>query len=171
MGYLDIWKTLEGMIASLRGKGKEIPTEVMSDLKAARTLIRIFKADGDREEVVQKIEEYLNKLESYVVFEEEKESGTEHVDDMLKRLVEARKTSEPDEKEAHFVFDIPRDEKWIRVRPTAELTIEKLRTLAGESEVKNKLQNDGSLLVYGKNDRIGAFIKKMATKYGLKTEK
>ena len=171
MGYLAVWKTLEEMITSLRAKGKEIPTEVMSDLKATRTLIRIVKTDGSSEDIVQKVEEYLNKLESYVVSEAEKESGSEYVNDMLKRLVEARKTSEPDEKEEHFAFDIPRDKNWIRVKPTAELTIEKLQTLAGESEVKHKVQNDGSLLVYGKNDRIGAFIKKMATEYGLKTEK
>jgi hypothetical protein len=51
------------------------------------------------------------------------------------------------------------------------LSLEKLALLAGKSKLSYKIQNDGFLLVYGENECIKEFVKKMATKYGLKAKK
>jgi hypothetical protein len=172
VGYFDVWRILEEIVADFRKRGKEIPVEVMEDLKSARTMMRILKADSNREDTVQKIEEYIRNLESYLVSEGQKQFGTEYVDEKLKRLSEARgKTSEEEVEEVQFVFGVPRGHKWVRARPTAELSIEKLKLLAEESGLLHRTQNDGSLLVHGKDEGVKGFVKKMTTEYGLKTEK
>jgi hypothetical protein len=172
MEYLAVWKVLEEMIADFRKRGIAIPAEIMSDLKSARTMITILKADTSRGETVQKIEEHLRAVESYLVSGGQKVLGTEYVDEWLRRLDEAsREPLEEEEEEKWFIPGVPREQKWIRVKPIDELSLEKLALLAGKSKLSYKIQNDGFLLVYGENECIKEFVKKMATKYGLKAKK
>jgi hypothetical protein len=172
MGHLDVWKILEEMITDFRKRGITIPAEVMSDLKSAKTMITILKADTSHGETLQKIEEHLGSVESYLISEGQKKFGTEYVDEWLRRLDKAgREISEECEEEKRFIPGIPREHKWIRVKPTDELPLEKLKLLAEKSKLSYKTQNDGYLLVYGEGDCIKEFVKKMATKYGSKTKK
>jgi len=172
MGYLAAWKVLEEMIADFREKGIATPSEVMSDLKSAKTLINVLKADPCRADTSQKIEEYLLNVESYLVSEGEKRFGTEYVQGWLKRLDEASQKPFDEVKEAAKFFPgLPREQKWIRVKSSTELPIEKLKVAAEESNLSYNVQNDGCLLVYGEDERIKEFVKKMATKYGLETGK
>jgi len=172
MGYLAAWKVLEEMITNFRKRGIIAPAKIMSDLRSAKTLINVLKADPSRADTSQKIEEYLLNVESYLVSEGQKLFGTEYVDEWLKRLDEkGRKIFEEKEEETRFIPGLPREQKWIRVKPSAELPIEKLKVLTEESSLSYNVQNDGCLLVYGKDERIKDFVKKMTTKYGLKAEK
>ncbi|MEM2393621.1 MAG: DUF2096 family protein, partial [Candidatus Bathyarchaeia archaeon] len=66
MGYLTVWKVLEEMITDFRRRGVAVPKEVIGDLKYARTLINVLKADPSSLETSQRIEEYLNNIESYL---------------------------------------------------------------------------------------------------------
>jgi len=173
MGYLAAWKVLEEMIADMRKKAVAIPDEILSDLKSAKTLISILKADPSRIDTSQKIEEYLLHIESYVVSAGQK-FGQKYVDGWLKRLDEASvkpHAEEESEEETRFIPGLPREKKWIRVKPTAELSIERIRALAEESALSCSVQNDGFLLFYGKDEAIKEFVKKMATEYGFKAEK
>ena len=80
MGYLDTWKILEEMITDFREKGRVVPAKIMDDLKSARTMIRILKADASCGETAQKIDEYLGSVESYLVSEGEKIFGATYAD-------------------------------------------------------------------------------------------
>lgn len=166
MGYLASWKVLEEMIADFRKKGAAVPSEILSDLKSARTLINVLKADPTCTDTSQKIEEYLLNIESYLVSEGQKIFGTAYVEEWLKRLDEASRKSphEEEEEETRFIPGIPREHKWIRVKPSAELSVEKLKALAEESKLSYTLQSDGCLLVYGNDENIKEFVKKMAKK-------
>jgi hypothetical protein len=172
MGYVAAWKVLEEMITDFRKKRVAVPTEIVGDLRSAKTLISVLKADVSRVDTSQKVEGYLLHVESYLVSEGQKLFGAEYVEEWLKRLDEAsRKTSEEEEEETRFVPGIPREYKWIRVKPSGELPTGKLKLLADESQLLYKVQNDGCLLVYGEDERIKDFVKKMATKYGSRAEK
>jgi len=172
MGYLAGWKVLEEMVTDFRKRGVGIPAKIMSDLRSAKTLINILKADPSRIDTSQKIEEYLLNVESYLFSEGQKTFGTEYVEEWLKRLDEAsKKPFEEEEEEIRFIPGIPREHKWIRVKPSTDLPIEKLKVLAEESSLSYNVQNDGCLLVYGKDVCIKEFVKKMATKQRLKTKK
>jgi hypothetical protein len=172
MGYLAAWKVLEKMITDFRKKGVVVPAEIISDLKSAKTLINVLKADPSHVDTSQKIGEYLLNVESYLVSEGQKMFGTGYVEEWLKQLDEANKRIlEKEEEETKFIPGVPREHKWIRVKPSTELSIEKLKTLAEESRLSYNVQNDGCLLVYGKDSHIKEFIKKIATKHGFKTGK
>lgn len=172
MGYLSVWKVLEEMATDFRKKGITLPANVISSLRHAKTLINVLKADPSCIDTEQKIEEYLRRVESSLVSEGQKTLGTDYVEKWLKRLDEAsRKIYEEEKEEARFIPGLPREHKWIRVKPSTELPVEKLKTLAKETGLSCTLQNDGYLLVYGEDGCIKDFVKKMATKYGLKAGK
>ncbi|MGB9675620.1 MAG: DUF2096 family protein [Candidatus Bathyarchaeales archaeon] len=166
MGYLSAWKVLEEMIAEFRKRGLPTPPEVISDLKSAKTLINILKADPTCTEKSQKIEEFLMKVESYLASEGQKKFGAEYVETWLRRVDEAMQKPHEEEEEAEtrFVPGLPREHKWIRVKPSSELPIEKLKRLAEESNLSYEMQSDGCLLVYGEEARIKDFVKKSSCK-------
>jgi|Deesub1362A_J573_1020465.scaffolds.fasta_scaffold00420_4 hypothetical protein len=172
MGYLAAWKILEEMIIEFRKKGVEIPSKVMNNLKSARTMIKILMADPCRGETMQKIEEYLGNVESYLISEGQKKFGVQYVDKWLQKLDKANKEIvKEEEKAARFVPGIPKENKWIRIKPTSELPIEKVKEMAEQSNLSYNIQNDGCLVVYGKDSQIKEFVKKMATKYEAKARK
>jgi len=171
MGYSAAWKVLEEMIMDFRKKGITVPRDIISNLRHAKTLINVLKADPSHLETSQKVEEHLRSVESYLVSEGQKRFGTAYVEEWIKRLDEASmKVFEEEEKETRFVSGVPREQKWIRVKPSAELPIEGLKALANELNLSHNLQDDGCLLVYGKEQPIKDFVKKMTAKYSLKAE-
>ena len=164
---MAVWKALEEMIIEFRKKGLPVPVTVMNDLKSARTMIKIVNVDEGRGETIQKIEEYLGNVESYLVTEAQEKFEPEYIDEWLRRLEEAScETCEKKEKEARFISGLPRDQKWIRVEPLASLPLEKLKQLTEESNLSSRLQDDGRLLVYGKAEDIKEFVKKMTEQAG-----
>ncbi|MEM3553743.1 MAG: DUF2096 family protein [Candidatus Bathyarchaeia archaeon] len=170
MGYLAVWKVLEEMITDLKKKGTVVPADILNDLRNARTLINVLKADPTRLETSQKIEEYLNNVEAYLISEGQR-FGDKYIEGWVKRLEEASRKVFDEEEETRFVPGLPRDQRWIRIKPSEEMPIETLKALAGELNLSFEVQSDGFLLVYGEDERLKDFVKKMATKYGFKPEK
>jgi hypothetical protein len=167
MGYSNVWKILEELIADFRKKGVIVPAEIMNDLKSAKTLINVLRADPSNIDTSQKIDGYLLNVESHLVSEGQRMFGTEYAEKWLRRLDEARKISpEKEQTETKFVPGVGHGHTWIRVKPSAELPIEKLKTLAEESHLSFNVQDDGCLLVYGEDGRIKEFIKKTAKNIG-----
>ncbi len=172
MGYLAVWKVLEEMVTDFRKRRVTVPTGIISDLRHSKTLINVLRSDPSRLETSQRIEEYLRSVESYLVSEGQKKFGKGYVEDWIKRLDEASsKIIEEEEKETRFIPGLPRTQKWIRIEPSDELPIEGLKSLADELNLSYKVQDDGFLLVYGKNGDIKDFVKKMTIRYGFKTRK
>jgi hypothetical protein len=162
MGYLAAWEVLEEMSTDLRKKGATVPAKIMSDLKNAKSLINTLVADPSRIDTVQRIEEYLQSLEVYLVSEGECKFGAEYVEKWLEKLNNAGKKPDGEgEDKTRFVVGAPRDRQWIRVQPTDDLPAGKIETLADESNLTFEKQHDGSLLIYGKDDRLKEFVKKI----------
>jgi len=171
MGYLAAWKVLEEMITDFRKRGITVPGEIVSNLRHAKTLINVLGADPTRLDTSQKVEGHLLSIESYLVSEGQKNFGNSYVEQWLERLNEAgSKVVEEEEKETKFISGVPREQKWICVKPSAELPIEGIKALADELNLSFNLQNDGCLLVYGEDRSIKIFVKKMTAKYGCKAE-
>ena len=168
MDYLSTWKVLEEMIKDFRKKGLTIPAKIMNDLKSAKIMLKILKEDQTHGETLQKTDFYLGTVESYLVSEGQKQFGAEYADEWLKHLNEASRMSEEEKTEIRFVSGLPREHKWIRVKPSTELPIEKLKMLIEELSLSYAVQKDGYVLVYGKDTSIKDFVKKMATKHRTK---
>jgi len=170
MGYLAVWKVLEEMTTDFRRRGVTVPSNVIDYLKYARTLINVLKADPSRLETVQKIEECLNNVESYLISEGQR-FGDKYVEEWIRKLEEASRRIDEDEGVSRFVPGLPREQRWVRVKPSEEMPLETLKSLAEDLNLSHEVQSDGYLLVYGEDQRVKEFVKKMATKYGLKAEK
>jgi hypothetical protein len=170
MGQLAVWRVLDEMVMEFRQRGLTVPQNVMDDLKSALTMMKIGDVDKSMGETAPKIEEYLSNVESYLITEAQKRYETKYIDEWLRRIDEAGyetcgtcNTCETEKKqESRFVSGLPRDQKWVRVEPT-ELPIETLKELANQADLSSRTEKDGHLLVFGKDEDVKNFIKKMAS--------
>ncbi|MCW3996865.1 MAG: DUF2096 domain-containing protein [Candidatus Bathyarchaeota archaeon] len=164
MGHsMASWKLLEDMMIELKKKGVAIPPHVINDLRSAKSMILLGCNEDSRGEVYQKAEEFSANVEAFLVTEAQKVLGSEQVDLWLRRLEEANaETCEVQSKEADkFITGVPRDQKWIRVEPTGDLTLELVEQAAKENNLQVKHQENGRIVVYGQPQDIKVFLKKI----------
>jgi len=171
MGYEAVWKVLEEIVIELRKKDLETPSNVMNDLKSAKILMKVLEAsESDRGETAPKIEQYLGSVEAYLVTEAQKTFPPARIDAWLRRIEEANcdicqtctaETAKTEKTETHFITGVPRDQKWIRVKPLTNLPAGKLKQLAEETSLSVREEQDGHLIIHGKPESIKRFVKKM----------
>lgn len=165
MDYMAVWKVLEEIIIEFRKKGVTIPHNIMNDLKSAKVMINIMDVDEGRGETASKIEQYLGSVEAYLVTAAQKTFEPARIDGWLRRLEEAicdmRAYGVEKEKEPKFISGVPRDQKWIRIKPLNSMPLEKLKQLAEKTSLSSRVQEDGRIVVYGKAEDIREFVKKM----------
>jgi hypothetical protein len=168
VGHSETWTILEEIITELRKKGHNTPENVMSDLKSAKTMIRLVDAaEEGRGEIGPKIEQYMASVEAYVITEAQKCFPPERIDEWLSRLQDSLcdvcvgQPKTEDKEETRFIAGLPRDQKWLRVTPISSLPTEKLKQLADETNLAVKPEKDTHLIIYGKAEDIKQFIKKM----------
>jgi len=172
MGYLAAWKVLDEMIADFRKRGLAVPDKIMNDLKSARTVLNVIKDPQGSGEALGEIDGYLATVEAYLISEGEKQFGKDYADEWLERLDKSsRKPSEEETEEERFIPGLPREQKWIRVKPSADLPLEELNAIAKQSNVSIKIQSDSHFLVYGTDEQVKDFVKNMTTKHGSKPRK
>ena len=165
MGYnLESWKLLEDMILELKKSDIEIPEKIIEDLRSAKSLIKLscMPNSGD---ATQKAEEYLANVEAFVITWGQKTFGEERVDDWLRQLENAnvKVCTEFSLAEDKFVIGVPRDQKWVRIEPSGDLTQEKIGQLAKEHNLQMKTDKTGKIVVCGQQEDLKACLKKMAT--------
>lgn len=163
MGYAAKWKVLEDMMLDLRRKGFETPSNVVSDLRSAKLMIKIAELGESEGDTTMKLEGILAGIESDLVTEAQNVLSELEADEWLRRIDE---TSLPTceakiENETTIITGVPRDQKWIRIEPIPNLPAEKLTLIAKENSLSVKQQKDGRLVVYGRQEGIKAFLKKM----------
>ena len=167
MSFSAIWKVLDQLIADLRKRKVVIPIQIMNDLKSAKTLITILKVESNRDDTILKIKEYLRNVESYLISEGQKKFGKEYSKSWLIKLHKAAKDTSEEKPETTFVPGIPKENKWVRVKTSPELTAEKLRTISKELGLSSTIQN-GSFLVHGTTKNVKKFVKRISKLYRLK---
>ena len=167
MSHVAKSRLLEEVIIQLRRKGLEIPASVMSDLKSARTLMKIEKTDPrGRGETEPKIDQYLGSVEAYVMTEAGKQFPAEKVEKWLASLDMAAcdtcVTVEEEKEEMRMIPGIPRDQKWIRVEPIESLPVAMLEQMAADAKLGFRREKDGHLIVYGTDKAVKGFIKRIS---------
>jgi len=169
MGYEEIWRILDSLVVEFRKRGETIPINIIEDLRSAKTLLQVLKADLTHTENVPSIEMYLGNVESYLIFEAHQKFGAEFAEDWMQKLREARKTISTEEKgkvkpASKFVSGVPRDQKWMRVQIATETPRKTIEKLADDCGLSTKAQPDGYVLVYGDESKIKLFIQKTGEK-------
>lgn len=165
MGYGEAWKVLADLITELRRRGETIPPHVMNDLRAAKTMIKILKADPTHLENLPRIETYMESVESSLIFMIQEKFGPDHVEQWIKKLEDARRAPEEEEEAApRFVPGLPRGKHWVRVQVSEDMSKNDVKRLAKENKLSSKMQKNGYMLVYGDVEKVKLFVKKMAEK-------
>ncbi len=159
------WKLLEDMVMELKKSGIEIPAKTIEDLRSAKSMLKLSCMEGGGD-AAQKAEELLANVEAFVMTEGQRVFGEAQVDSWLRRLEEANVEvcGEPAMAEDKFVVGVPRDQRWVRIEPTGELTSERIGQAAQERGLRVKVQGDGKLVVYGQPEAVKAFLRQMAAK-------
>jgi hypothetical protein len=164
MGHnMAYWKLLEGMMIALKKRGVTTPPNILEDLRASKSMIQLHctmsTGGGD---AIQKAEELTANVEAYLVTEAQKLLGSEAVDEWLRELEEANaQICEEPAKTDKFVTGVPRDQKWVRVEPIANLSTERILQIAKAQHLAVNAQKDGRLVVYGQPESLKDFLRKM----------
>ena len=166
MNYEEKWKVLSDFLIELQKEGKEIPTDVMNDLRSAKTMIQVLTANPTNMKYISRIDTYLRTVESYAINTAEKH-GTEKVEDWLKKLKMENIDSNKEEKEtaSRFVPGIPRDKKWVRIQISEDTPPNDIKKLVETSDLSYKIQEKGYILVYGNGEDVKSFMKKMTERF------
>ena len=166
MTYEETWKVLADLLTELRKKGETIPTDVMKDLRSAKTMIQILKADPSHIENIPRIETFLGNVESHLIFVAQEKFGSSFVDQWMEKLEKARKAIEKEGETApRFVPGLPRGEHWVRVKVSKDMPRKGIEKLAEEKNLSHKMQKNGYMLVYGDSKGIKSFVKTVAEKF------
>jgi hypothetical protein len=164
MGHnMASWKLLEDMLIAIKKRNVTVPANVMEDLRAAKSMIKLACVEGKGSgEAIQKAEELTANVEAYLINEVQTIFGPDLADQWLRRLEEANaETCDEPKSDDQFVTGVPRDQKWVRVEPIDTLSTERIQQIAKEQNLTVNSQKDGRLVVFGKPESIKAFLKKM----------
>jgi hypothetical protein len=169
MGYEKIWKVLDNLIIELRKKGETVPPNIIDDLRSAKTLMQVLKADPSHMENVPKIEALLESVESYVMLVAQDKFEARVYEEWMKRLNEARKEAYEEEigieAASRFIPGVPKDSFWMRIQVSDEMPKQVIEKLAKKNELSCKFQEDGYLLVYGDKEKVKSFVKVMTERF------
>ncbi len=165
MSYEDKWKVLADILIELQERGEKIPADVMHDLRSAKTMIQVLKADPTHTENISRIDTYLRTVESFAIFAAEKR-GKENVEKWLKKLkIEKIVKNKEKETASRFIPGIPRDKTWVRIQISEDTPKEDVMKLVETSELSYKMQENGHMIVYGNGKNIKSFVKLMTAKF------
>ena len=164
MSYDSQWEVLADLLIELQKRGEKIPANVMNDLRSAKTIIQVLKADPTHTESISRIDTYLRSVESYAIITAEK-LGI--VKEWLKKLKEPKKVEDKKRKGVvtRFIAGVPRDKSWIRIQISEDNLQENVEKLAKASKLTHKMQKNGYILVYGNGENIKSFMKSMTERF------
>lgn len=164
-----VWQVLADLIAEFRKRGETIPPEIMEDLRSARSLIQVLRANSYHSGDTTQIEVYLNNVEFYLMPKAQEKFGQAFAEQWMKKLEKARMGATEEgiagSTASKFLPGMPRDTPWLRIRISDDIPQDTIETLARESGLSYASQEKGYLLVYGGKEELQSFIKKMTEKF------
>ncbi|MEM0010861.1 MAG: DUF2096 family protein [Candidatus Bathyarchaeia archaeon] len=162
MSWEARWKILSDAIVDLCRRGERIPQNVVNDLRSAKVMLGVVRADRARPENIARLEEYLSNVESYVLSAAKNVFGEDYVNNILRRLCELEREGFMLEEPTRFRPGLPREEKWVRIQVTEMTPLDFIRDVAGELNLKFRVEEDGYVLIYGAEENVKALIKKIS---------
>jgi len=175
MNYEIVWKALSDLATELKRRGESVPPNIMKDLRSAKTMIEIIKADPTCTECIPKIENYLDMAESALILYVQEKFGPELAEKWMRKIETVRKKAYEEEMETEvsaskFIPGVPRNQSWIRIEITDKTPKEIVQEVAKETGLSCKLQEDRYALVCGEKSKIKNFVKRMAERLREKKE-
>ena len=166
MSYERKWKLLTDLLTDLQENGEKIPADVLNDLRSAKTMIHVLKADPTHIESISRIDTYLRTVEAYTIFTMEKKRKG-NVEEWLKKLKgqERVEINEKVKKNSTFVTRVPRNKNWIRIQISEDIPREEMKELAEENGLSYRLEQNGYILVHGDKENMKLLVKRLAEQF------
>lgn len=166
MRYEEKWSVLADLLIELQRKGEEIPVKVINDLRSAKTMIQVVKADPTHIENISRLDTYLRNVESYAILTMEKQ-GKGSVEDWLKKLKASKilPVKEKGNETSRFIPGIPRNKSWVRVQVSDETPLKEVKKIVKEKKLSHKTLGNGYILVYGDEENVKSFVKGLAEQF------
>jgi len=162
VNYEAIWQVLADLVTELRKVGEVVPSQVMRDLRSAKTTMQIFKVDRDNPDHLVRIEELMGNIESYIMSKAQKRFGPETINEWAERLEKARgQVHEETPSSRRFVPGVPRDKDWVRIKTTDDIPLKEIVQAAEGEGLLYKTCGNEYVIVYGEKDRIKNFVKRL----------
>lgn len=154
-------------ITELRKKGEIIPANVIADLRSAKTMIEISKVSAAHVDNLSKIEEYLGRVEAFILPAAKKVLGEHYCEDIYCKILEAYKSTKPFSTvtQRKFPVGIPRNKKWIRLKSSAEIPMEKAIELSDKFGLKFIIEDGGRIIIFGDEDKLKSFLEEVKNAY------
>jgi hypothetical protein len=163
MGYEQWWKTLESLISEFRRKQIEVPEDVISSLKSAKTMITVYQVDPSCSNLILDIEKQLIAVESTLVTIMRKNLGKTYSENFSRKLEKARiETGHKPATKQRIFSRLPKDEHWIRILTSNDILGKDVQKIAEELGLSAELQEDSYILIHGEKSKIKEFVKRMA---------
>jgi hypothetical protein len=159
LNYEYLWKELETLVMDLRSRGKEVPNEVVEDLKSARTLNSIQHVDPSSQASAD-VEDYLRRVETALINIAEYSEGKGYADEQLKRIQEAkaRGLREAPKRQIGFVSGIPKGQDWVRVRVTELIDMKELDAMSRSLGLSNRKESEDVMIIHGSTEKLKVFM-------------
>ncbi|MDR0797564.1 MAG: DUF2096 domain-containing protein [Nitrososphaerota archaeon] len=165
MGHtVVVWKILEELLTKLRKQDIQIPTNILEDLRTAKSLIEISYSTNAPKETIAKIEAYTTNVEAYLINQAQKSFDPNTVDEWLKRIEYANSqivNEKTTGSKNQFVVGVPRGQPWIRIETNDKLSEEYVSKLAEKWHLTVNKQTDDRLMIHGQLNDIKTFIKQI----------
>jgi hypothetical protein len=166
LNYDAVWKQLDALIVEVRKKGSAISQAIIDDLKSARTLISVHNVDPTSTDTIVQIEEYLRKVESYLLFLAEADHGDAYAADVMRRISEARKpgVDEAAPGASRFIAGIPPGQHWVRLDLRDTVRREELDGFAADLGLTLTMQGAHHAVIRGDKEKVKALLRRVAAK-------
>jgi hypothetical protein len=147
----------------LRKRQIEVPKEIMTSLKSAKTMISISAADPKHYDSIISVEDHLLSVES-ALFDLAEKLGQDFVETWAETLDDARrgKRTNVGRTDEIPLKSLLKGKHWIRIKLSGEISEDAVKELASQTGLSCQRQEDERILVYGGKPEVRDFVKKMA---------
>ncbi len=158
------WLVTMRMALALKKSGQPVE-ETLGLLKSAKTLLnqcRIYENTDPG--TLSEAETLVDRAQSEVFLKSEPlgKAFQEKWDGVLKRVMRGEKVENFTVQKAVFYPGMPRNEKWIRIKPSKSLTKKRLDDIAKSTGVEVKPHEDNHILIVGSEDALKEAIKEIS---------
>jgi len=164
-------KVLDELMLELMDRGVEIPGHVTDDLKSSRTLARLGSRQPDDAALETKARAALERVEFNLLSLVDLHMGTEAAEAWQIRINSAYQQEDVAEQAVpvsapRFGSGVPKGDRWVRLQSDYLDTVEDAKEMLETFSVSVLKQEDGYLLIHGRNEDISAFLKELRQKVG-----
>jgi len=163
-------KVLDELMLDLIDRGIDIPGHVADDLKAGRLMARLGSRQSDDAASETKARAALESVEFNLLALVDIHLSVEAAEAWQRKINSAYQeeitAQVPQVSAPKFGSGVPKGDRWVRLQLDYLNTVEDADKMLDKYAVSILEQEDGYLMIHGRNEDISAFLKELRQKVG-----